>query len=98
MNAAIHMALSRKIEYDAYTRSNGGPHLIGFGDVAFYEPVARIAGHIRQVRQIACVGQSVKIKDSKFWVRLQQIANEIAADEPAAACHEHSCHASILRR
>src|SRR5579883_171639 len=90
-NAAIDMALGREMD-DAVNALDGGPHGLAVGNVAMHEAIARIVSRIRQVRQVAGVGQSVEIDDVDIGLVFENIVDEVAADEAATSCHKHRNH------
>src|SRR5579875_2971056 len=51
-----------------------------------------MVGHIRQVRQIAGVGQGVKVDNMNIGFVFQYVVDEVAADEAATSGHKHRNH------
>ena len=72
--------------------ANSGPHGVAVGDVAVDEAVARVVAQVGQVGEVAGVGQRVEVDDGRFGVAFQDIADEVAADEAAAAGDEEPNH------
>ena len=54
-----------------------------------HERVARVVHHVVQVFLAAGIGQLVEIGDVPVGVRLQRVADEVAADETGAAGDEY---------
>src|SRR5579875_449065 len=90
-NAAINVALGGKMD-DAMDPLHGGPHDVAVGDITMYETIAWMVGHIRQVRQIAGVGQGVKVDNMNIGFVFQYVVDEVAADEAATSGHKHRNH------
>jgi hypothetical protein len=90
IDRAVDVALRRKIDDRIYRvlRENAGNQcLVGY--VALHENVPGVARDISEVRGVSGVGQLVQIDDPAVRaLLLQELPDEIAPDETAAACDE----------
>jgi hypothetical protein len=72
------------------------------GDVPVHEPIAWHRLDIRQVLQVAGIGQGIHVDDPVFRVPADPVVDEIGADKTGAAGYQQSAHAcnsfSILSR
>ena len=86
VDRSIHVALGREID-DRVELAAGDQlqHLRAVGDVAVHEPIPGMLREVRQVVRVAGVRQRVEVGDRGLRVGLQLQANEVGADEPAAA-------------
>jgi hypothetical protein len=57
--------------------------------------VARMVLYIRQILEIPCVRELVKVDEVNVGMSVQKMANEIAADESGPTCYEYSLHCSV---
>jgi hypothetical protein len=62
-------------------------------DVAVHEGKARVAHHIGEVLEIACVRERVK-GDDLVRCRVEQVADEVRRDEPRPACDQYALQSS----
>ena len=91
VDRAVHVALRREVH-------DVGDALDGLGcngrvrDVALEELVARIVGHLGDVRLARGVGHLVEVHDGGVGMPLEQAAGHVAADEAAAAGDEVARH------
>ena len=75
-----------KIECTPLTAASHG---VAVGDVALDEAIARMLGDIGEVGEIAGVGEAVEVDDGDLRFRFEQVVDEVAADEAAAAGDEN---------
>ncbi len=93
VDAAVYVALGREVD-DRVGAAGGGADGLRVGHVALDETVAGVAGEVGEVGEVAGVGEAVEVQDGDGGVGLEQVADEVAADEAAAAGHEHKGHGS----
>ena len=67
-------------------------HERGVADVAVHEREPRVAHHVREVLEVARVGERVE-RDDLVRRRLEQVADEVRRDEAGAAGDEHALRA-----
>src|SRR5262249_56843622 len=92
-DAAIDVAFGSEVGDGPDAAGQYLAHDGAIGDVAANEIKPRMAVQIGEVLEIAGVGQVVQVDDVNVRVGVQHKADEIAADEAAAACHQHRNHA-----
>src|SRR5262249_55420348 len=91
VDAAINVTFCGEVDDGVYV-FGGVTNGIAVGDAAVNEAVARVSFQVTQVGQVARIGQAVEVDNDDVWPRLEQIANEIAADEAATARHHYRHH------
>src|SRR5215470_6215837 len=94
---AIDVRLGREV-HDGVDPAARVTHDLGVADVALDERVARVALEIGQVGGISRVGQLVEIDDAVVRVRGEDVADEVGADEAAAAGDQELHRASLGSR
>ena len=92
VDTAVDVALGGKIDDSGDSAANRDPDRLSVADVPFDEAVTRIALDLFEVCQVTRVSEQIEIDNARVGIGLQQIANEIAADEAATAGHQHGKH------
>ncbi len=92
VDRAVDVAFGREVDHAIDAFGEEPAHQVAVGNVAAHEPVARAAGDIREIGEIAGVRQGVEVEHGVVRVGGQRMANEVAADEAAAAGDEQSPH------
>src|SRR5207302_2235851 len=77
------------------------PHYLAnhraIGDVPMYKPVTRMPLEVGEIGQIAGVSERIEVNEAPAGLNVQQIAHEVAADEPAAAGDKDGVHGISIR-
>jgi hypothetical protein len=81
---AVHVRLGGKVEHHVHLRHEL-VHQGGITDVAPHEPVVGVLFHVPQVGGVAGVGELVQVDHLAALIAIQQVEDEVAADEAAAA-------------
>ena len=84
---AIDVRAGREID-DGVDAAGGVAHALGIADVAVHEGVARIALDVGEVGGIARVRELVEVDEAVVRMRVQDVTDEVAADEARTACHQ----------
>jgi len=95
LNTAIDVALRREVDDSLHTLPELGdrsPDGLTLGDVAPDELVAGMACQVGQIGQVAGVGEGVEVDDRDIPFGFQDVTDEIAADEAAAAGDKEGSH------
>src|SRR6516162_2099224 len=92
------MAFRGEIDDRRHSRADGCTDGFAIADIAAYKAIARIRVYAHEICEIAGVREAVEIDHHLTRIGLQQITNEIAADEAATASHQHRKHPSPRAR
>ena len=84
VDAAIDVGLGGEVDHRGHVAHDGIDHH-AVGDVAAHEAVARMRGNVGKVLQIAGIRQGVEVDDVILRMMLQDVADEVRADEAGAA-------------
>src|SRR5262249_42310833 len=91
-DAAIDVALGREVQDRVDSPTHDVPHGAAVGHVALDKAVARLAGKVGQVGEVAGVGEGVEMDDRVVGLGGQDMADEVTADEAASAGDEDGGH------
>ena len=94
LDAAVHMALRRKVDHDIGVLLLKQPeHRFPIADIGLDEPEIGLVHHALQRGEVARVGQFVQADDAVIRMGIQHMENEVAADKPGAAGNDngHGC-------
>ena len=92
-DAAVNVTLRREIHHGVeVVLPEQIAHQRTVADVAAHEDVARLVLQIRQILQIARIGQGIQIHDTQLGVLVQHVVDKIGADEAGAAGHKDGFH------
>src|SRR5262249_17705311 len=92
VDAAVDVALGGEVDDGGDAPGEGGADGVAVGDVPRDEGGPGGAGEVGEVGGVAGVGQGVEVDDPEVGVVGQHPADEVAADEPTAAGHQHRGH------
>src|SRR6516225_2562553 len=79
------MAFRREVDDARAAITDDASHGHAIGDVAVDETITWIVANVLEVGEIAGVGEQVQINNADIGIGFEKIADEIAADEAAAA-------------
>ena len=89
VDRAIDVRLSRQVDDVRHpVTTEDGVEALRVGDVPGLEGVPRIARHVLQVREVPGVGELVVVDDVVARIRVEDMPDEVRADEPGAAGDE----------
>src|SRR5262249_39954657 len=91
-DAAIDMALRGEVDDGIDASAERGFDSRAIGDIPANESIAGVLGDVREVLKVARVGEAVEVDDRNRRIGFEEIANEVAAEDPAAAGHEKGRH------
>src|SRR5262245_41386995 len=86
------MTLGGKIDDRPHARADHLADQLAVGDVAANEAITRMLGDVLEVPKVAGVGEQVEVDDPDVRFPVEQVADEVAADEAAAARDQYSVH------
>src|SRR5262249_39359064 len=92
VDAAIDVTFRGEVQNGANARANDSAHGLAVGSITLDETTTRVAQQVCQVRQVAGVAEAVEVDKGYVAFRVEQVADEVAADEAAAAGHQNRFH------
>src|SRR5439155_18975666 len=89
VDRSVDVRLGGQVEDDVGTHvGERSSHAVPVANVALKEAVARAICDVRQVVEVAGVGQPIVNDDVRIGFDVEQVVNEVRADETGAARHE----------
>src|SRR5262249_31750351 len=92
VDAAVNVTFGGEVQNRADARTDDRSHRVAVGDVALDKAMARVVRQVRQVRWVAGVSEAIEVDNRNVALHIEEVANEVAANESAAAGHQNRFH------